>query len=94
MVLNKILSAEDHCLLGCTATLDGQQYTNIEVEPAASTPKTAVPILVTAVRIWDRAQSVLLFWQSTLRIRLFAPSKHTGPTAIHSAAGFVILLVF
>jgi hypothetical protein len=38
-VLNKIRSTEDHCLLGCTAMLDGQQYTNVQVEPAASSPR-------------------------------------------------------
>jgi len=42
-VLNKILSTEDHCLLGCTAMLDGQQYANVQVEPAASSPRWQYP---------------------------------------------------
>jgi len=36
-VLNKTLSTED--LLGCTAMLDGQQYTDVQVELAASSPR-------------------------------------------------------
>ena len=43
MVLNKIISTEDHCLLGCTAMLHGQQYANVQVEIAASSPRWQYP---------------------------------------------------
>jgi hypothetical protein len=43
MVLNKILSTDDHCLSGCTAMLDRQKYTNVQVEPPASSPRRQYP---------------------------------------------------